>query len=274
MPVPMALVMVLLAAPAGAQDAARPDTCVSGFVWREAFPGDHVCVTPEVRAQTAEDNRVAPQRRAPGGGPYGPDTCRPGFVWREARPEDHVCVTPETRSQAAADNQSAPGRHVRPRGLVGAATRVRDISVLRPDRVPPPGLSQPPPRSGSPVRRGFDENGEPYIEETLSDGSVRREQQNGVTIIAPDGTKRFFPAMTARSHAQPPIPPELPSDPTRGRAWVTLHNDQLLGLIRALVNNDDAQMQTFSSKESQFAGPDLFKQVEYRTRVLQFLARP
>jgi hypothetical protein len=87
-----------------------PDTCEQGFVWREAFPGDHVCVRPEVRAQTAADNAEANARRQPGGGPYGPDTCRPGFVWRDARPGDHVCVTPATREQAATDNRLAGNR--------------------------------------------------------------------------------------------------------------------------------------------------------------------
>lgn len=87
-----------------------PDTCRQGFVWREAFPGDHVCVTPETREQAYYDNRSAAARRQPGGGPYGPDTCRQGFVWREAFPGDHVCVTPDTRMRAAADNRQAAAR--------------------------------------------------------------------------------------------------------------------------------------------------------------------
>ena len=33
------------------------DTCEQGFVWREAVPNDHVCVTPQVRMQAAVDNR-------------------------------------------------------------------------------------------------------------------------------------------------------------------------------------------------------------------------
>lgn len=33
-----------------------PATCKMGFVWREAFPGDSVCVTGESRAQAAQDN--------------------------------------------------------------------------------------------------------------------------------------------------------------------------------------------------------------------------
>ena len=27
----------------------RSDVCRQGYVWREAYPGDHVCVTPATR---------------------------------------------------------------------------------------------------------------------------------------------------------------------------------------------------------------------------------
>jgi hypothetical protein len=82
------------------------DACIQGYVWREAVPGDHVCVTPAVRQQTRDDNAHAGQRRAGGGG----DACRLGFVWREAVPGDHVCVTPATREQAQLDNREARSR--------------------------------------------------------------------------------------------------------------------------------------------------------------------
>ena len=90
-----------------------PETCQEGYVWREACgPDDHVCVTPTVRAQAAQDNGQAAARREPNGGPYGPDTCRPGYVWREAcGPQDHVCVPPATRAQAAQDNAQAASRY-------------------------------------------------------------------------------------------------------------------------------------------------------------------
>lgn len=100
----------LLAHTAYAQLPYGPDTCRQGYVWREAFPGDHVCVTPAVRSQAALDNNQASAHKMPGGGPYGPDTCRQGYVWREARPGDHVCVTPETRAQTASDNRQAANR--------------------------------------------------------------------------------------------------------------------------------------------------------------------
>lgn len=78
-----------------------PDTCRSGFVWRDAFSGDHVCVTPQTRTETAGDNAASPKRTQANG------NCIQGFVWRQAKPSDHVCVTPQMRSQAASDNSNS-----------------------------------------------------------------------------------------------------------------------------------------------------------------------
>ena len=288
------LFLVILTSAAGAQEFG-PDTCVSGFVWRDAFSGDHVCVDPAVRAQAAADNQLAPRRRVPGGGAYGggaygPDTCRQGSVWREAGPTDHVCVTPEIRTQAANDNRAAAGRVVRPQAAVPGARLGRSAIAGRAgiaaiDRAAatsnvkalPGGLLQPaPPRpqSGSASKRGFDEMGNPYIEDVLPDGSRRREQENGVTIIKPDGRSQFHPFMSTRSNAQPPTPPELPQDPARGLNWVKYHNEQLLHVISLLVNNDAAQLDQFHRAEDKSAGADPFQQIKYRMHVLDVLAKP
>jgi hypothetical protein len=90
------------------------ETCKQGFVWREATPGDKVCVTPATRERVRTDNVQAASRREPNGGAYGPDTCKQGYVWRETIPSDHVCVTPEERSAAAEDNRRARDRRVKP----------------------------------------------------------------------------------------------------------------------------------------------------------------
>ena len=90
-----------------------PDTCLWGFVWREARPSDHVCVTPAIRSQTWTDNALAASRRSPTGGTWGPDTCLPGFVWRGAYSGDVVCVPPATRTQAADDNAHTAERRAR-----------------------------------------------------------------------------------------------------------------------------------------------------------------
>src|ERR1043166_5273218 len=57
------MLLLLVPVPALAEDYG-PDTCKSGFVWREACQGDHVCVPPETRAQTSADNQGAGSRLA------------------------------------------------------------------------------------------------------------------------------------------------------------------------------------------------------------------
>lgn len=104
------LASAVLAPAAQAAGDYGPDTCLDGWVWREASASDHVCVTGATRSQTANDNALAAPRRAPNGGPYGPDTCLQGYVWREASTGDHVCVTGATRSHTWADNAQASAR--------------------------------------------------------------------------------------------------------------------------------------------------------------------
>jgi hypothetical protein len=81
-----------------------PDTCRQGFVWREAYAGDHACVRPWARGQVANDNAAAPGRI------LGNGRCLQGYVWREAYPGDHVCVTPDIRDRTATQTQRAPYR--------------------------------------------------------------------------------------------------------------------------------------------------------------------
>ena len=89
----------------GVTPTSPPDACIQGYVWREAGPNDHVCVTPDVRAQVITDNSQADQRHI-----TESDVCINGYVWREAFTNDHVCVTPQTRSQAQYDNSQAQNR--------------------------------------------------------------------------------------------------------------------------------------------------------------------
>jgi hypothetical protein len=84
--------------------------CLQGYVWRQAFAGDYVCVTPGNRAEAAADNAAALSRVQPGGGAYGTYTCQQGYVWRQVVPDDYVCVIPAVRAQAAYDNSQANNR--------------------------------------------------------------------------------------------------------------------------------------------------------------------
>ena len=90
-----------------------PDTCKDGYVWRDIYPGDHVCVTPESRAKAAHENAIAGSRVDPAGA-YGPNSCKPGFVWREAYSGDKVCVTGERRTEVGVENAEGPSHRVLP----------------------------------------------------------------------------------------------------------------------------------------------------------------
>lgn len=87
--------------------------CRTGYVWREATPGDFVCVSVHQRYDAGLQNQAGRYNRQPGGGAYGRDTCRQGYVWRETYPGDHVCVTPSEREAARREN-AASGWHTNP----------------------------------------------------------------------------------------------------------------------------------------------------------------
>jgi hypothetical protein len=97
--------LALLCGAARAECPSGEDQCLPGFVWRDAFPGDHVCVAGASRAQAAADNAQAPARTVPGS-----DLCRAGFVWRDAEPGDKVCTSGTVRAQAAEENRLAGQR--------------------------------------------------------------------------------------------------------------------------------------------------------------------
>jgi hypothetical protein len=59
----VATTMVIGASSASAQDYGL-DTCLQGYVWREAMASDHVCVTRATRSQAWSDNAQAANRRA------------------------------------------------------------------------------------------------------------------------------------------------------------------------------------------------------------------
>jgi len=90
-----------------------PDTCKQGYVWREAIPGDHVCVRPQARSKAAHENAISGLRVNPYGA-YGPNSCKIGFVWRGAYSGDKVCVTSARRSHVHQENVNGPSHRVQP----------------------------------------------------------------------------------------------------------------------------------------------------------------
>jgi hypothetical protein len=82
--------------------------CPQGYVWREASPSDHVCVSPAQRTRAAAQNATAAARVNQTDQTSGPNTCVSGYVWREAYAGDVVCVTPAERAAARSENAQAP----------------------------------------------------------------------------------------------------------------------------------------------------------------------
>lgn len=108
--VTLAFAAVIPSAPALADPLPYgPDTCVQGFVWREARPGDTVCVTPDIRSTVAQQNANLGANKDPTAG-SGPESCSQGYVWREAFDGDTICVTPAFRQQMRDANAAAASR--------------------------------------------------------------------------------------------------------------------------------------------------------------------
>lgn len=185
--------------------AAERDTCKPGYVWREAFPGDHVCVGPAIREQAQRDNKQANARRASNGGPFGPDTCRQGYVWRQARPEDHVCVTPQTRAQTVSDNRQAAARRIN--ASVGSA----DKAILSPPLRGPEKLPQieRPQREGWSVPRAKS----PRVEQPPSTPIPRSMELPPVTAQPNESAPPTEPPPSERPamSAPAPFPDSVPS---------------------------------------------------------------
>jgi len=105
-----AAVLVIVAE---AQDSTISWVCSPGYVWRDAFKDDLVCVTPQRRAEVQAENAEAEKHIDPNWAVYAfthADDCRHGYYWRLAGPNDRVdpgnsvdrkCVTAEASDQAA-----------------------------------------------------------------------------------------------------------------------------------------------------------------------------
>ncbi|WP_236950053.1 hypothetical protein [Mycobacterium sp. MS1601] len=108
-----ALAVVSSISPASAEPLPYgPDTCIQGLVWREARPGDTVCVTPAVRDQVATQNANPGSNKDPLAG-SGPLSCSQGFVWREAFDGDTICVPSAFRQQMWDANAAAQSNYQR-----------------------------------------------------------------------------------------------------------------------------------------------------------------
>ena len=79
-----------------------PNTCKTGYVWREGDAKDLVCVTPTRRTQVANENAASASHKAANG--YD---CLPNYVFRGAWPNDQACVTVAQKVQGQSESKQA-----------------------------------------------------------------------------------------------------------------------------------------------------------------------
>lgn len=88
-----------------------PETCKSGYVWRQGGEADLVCVTPESRARALDDNaKVTALPTAAG----ARTDCGSSLVLRAAFDGDIVCVDPATHAETLQENSLDQSRKVLP----------------------------------------------------------------------------------------------------------------------------------------------------------------
>lgn len=90
-------------------DVAPDGSCMNGYVWREAYTNDHVCVTQATHDEASADNAAGPSHVLQLSF-VETDTCISGYVWRQAIDSDHVCVPPDVRAETVKDNKLGPSR--------------------------------------------------------------------------------------------------------------------------------------------------------------------
>ena len=104
------------------------------------------------------------------------------------------------------------------------------------------------------------------VEVAYPDGSRARFYSGGETRISPDGTERVALYSTG---ARPPIPPAIPD--SAEIAWLEVHSERLLGLIKSLVNYDQAAIDNYLQFEGTAGG--IYDQIVKREETLGLLLR-
>ncbi|MGO8368330.1 peptidoglycan-binding protein [Rhizobium ruizarguesonis] len=103
------------------------ETCLPGFVWREAKEGDTVCVPPQSRARALQDNADSEPSRTSNSST--PPSCREGAVFRAAFPGDAVCVEPSVRTETREENRLDQSRKTLPDSARAGTRELKALGI-------------------------------------------------------------------------------------------------------------------------------------------------
>ncbi len=77
----------------------RFDKCLKGYVFREAFKGDNICVVPYDKNAAKHQNMLHAERSI-----NSKDECPEGLVPREIKKSDRLCVTQQEKNKIVLQN--------------------------------------------------------------------------------------------------------------------------------------------------------------------------
>lgn len=101
------------------------------------------------------------------------------------------------------------------------------------------------------------------VEIRYPDGTIKQLSKGGATIISPNGQiKKYYHQVQ---------PPSLPSD-QQTVTWLEGLNEDLLGIIRSLVSNDQTALDNYLQYEG--AGSNLYEKIDKRTQTIDYLLSP
>ena len=109
------------------------------------------------------------------------------------------------------------------------------------------------------IIRSINENGDVVFE--FPDGTIKRYYEGGFTTTSPDGLNTSSSYSTQAPAAVPPVVPDQAH-----QLWLESHNDQLLHILRDLVDHDQAAMDNYLDFEGD--GVSVYQRIELRGRTI------
>jgi len=123
-------------------------------------------------------------------------------------------------------------------------------------------LEQP---QNQPVTKKILPNGS--VEITYPNGRIKRLFEGGFEIYNPETEQsQTYLYSTA---ARPPVPPSLPDDAEL--IWMKSHSENLLNIIKSLVNNDPESIENYLQYEGD---QDIYNQILLREETISYMVQP
>jgi hypothetical protein len=104
------------------------------------------------------------------------------------------------------------------------------------------------------------------VEISYPDGRIERKFKGGMEIYDPktkESRKYLY-----KTGARPPIPPSLPDD--AALTWMEAHSENLLNIIRSLVNNDPVSIENYLQYEGE---KDIYNKILLREETISYMVQ-